>query len=166
MKVLKYLISKKQEGVTFIETLLVLGIFSILVSIGGIGLLNNRQKATSNTALNVLVSDIKQQQAKAMFGEKGEGGRLAGVFFATTSYTLFNGSSYSPSNPSNFTVNLSDDLEFQEILFPSSEVVFATSSGEFLDYGAGEDSIILRNKKSNEQKKIKINRFGTIKEVN
>jgi len=161
------LISKKQEGITFIEIIVVIGVFSILVSFSTFSLLNIGQRSTSNTAFNTLISDIKHQQARATSGEKGEdGGRFGGVFFAQNSYVLFSRSSYSPSDPSNFTVVLDDDLEFQDILFSSSQVVFDTSSGEFLEYKSGEDSVVLKNKTTNDQKKIKINRFGVIDEVN
>lgn len=148
------------SGVTLPELILVMSIFAALIAIATINLASIKNKASLNTSITTLISDLKQQQLKAMVGDtEGRGVTDSyGLYLGQNQYILFHGT-YNPSDPSNFTVNLDDNLQFPN---PGTSVIFASGSGEF----TAPTSLILQDTQTNEQKTIQINTLGTVTGVN
>lgn len=158
---------KTQKGMTIVELVLTVSIFSILVGIISINLLTTRTKATLHTTLTTITTHVKQQQKKAMFlhTEKGDTVDSYGIYFKPGEYILFQGSSYSPNDPSNFIVDLDDNLSFSTINLPNNTIVFATRSGEIMNFNGVQHSIVLTDQTSQEQKTIDMNKLGVITNI-
>jgi prepilin-type N-terminal cleavage/methylation domain-containing protein len=158
-----------QSGMTIVEVLLVMGIFAILSGIVTINLLNSKQAASINTSLNTFITDLKQQQLKAMVGDTG--GRSTvdnyGVYFGSTTYTLFHGTA--PQNDSSdLKITLGDSLQFSTgtNTFTGSQVVFLKGSGEVMNFSSTNNQIIIKDTSSNKQKTLTINRYGVVTSIN
>ena len=156
-----------ERGVTLIEVLVVIGILLTLIGIASISFLPYRSKSTLDTAITTLISDIKSQQIKALAGDTE--GRSTndnyGVHFETNSYTFFHGSVFNPLDTSNATVSLNEGLQIGSI-FPSSQVVFSTKSGEIISFSQAQNSITLEDTVEGSSKTVNINRYGVITSVN
>ncbi len=147
------------KGFTLIELLVVIGIFSTLIGISSISLMNAQRQSSMTAAIQVFVADLKSQQLRAMTGEEDGAGNVAdyGVHFETTSYTQFRGS-YIQGNASNFKVDLPGNTQFFPI---NSDVVFAKGSGEI----AGEVIVTIRDINDGSQRALTINKLGVIESV-
>lgn len=162
---------KRQQlysGFTLMELTVVMSLLSLLFGFVWVNLLGSRDSASQNTSVDLLVSDLRAQQLKAMLGDTE--GRIEhdayGIHFALTSYTLFHGVSYITADPTNFTVNLGDNEQFQSVAFPGSTIVFASVSGEVDGFSQGANSIVLTNTMANTQKIIQLNKTGTVYAIN
>lgn len=153
-----------QKGFTFVEILIVSAITLIFVSLSVVSLSTVRNTASTNSTLEVLLADIKLQQTKSMTGDTfGQSTLLPfGLYFTSTSYTLFRGNSYAANDPTNFTIPLTDDLRFSSITFPSSQLIFEKGSGEVLNFASGSNTVTLRNIVSNQNTVITLNEYGII----
>ena len=157
---------KNLFGFTLPELLIVLTILASLFGLTSINMLNAYHKNSLGTSVTSLVNDLKHQQLKAMIGDT-EGQASAndyGVYFTSDglSYTLFQGNSYSVSDPANFSINLNRDLRFSSIMLQNSQIIFAKGSGEFSNFNVNFDNITLTNVRTDETKTIRINQLGNI----
>ena len=144
-----------------------MAIFAILASFLSINMINTQPRASLNSTITSLVADIKHQQLKVISGiTKDESNSDFGLYFDTNSYILFAGSSYSPSDSSNFEVNLDDNLFFSNVTLVNSSIIFSQNTGDVAGFVDGSDTVTLTNSLSNDQKVITINRFGSIISVN
>ncbi len=145
------------KGFTLIELGVVMGIFSTLVGIATINLLNTQHKTTLTASVNTFIADVKGQQLRAMVGDTD--GQTStndyGVHIEESSYTLFR-NTYGTSDS---VINLPPNLEFA---IPNTQVLFAKGSGEI----SGPVSIIIRDTKDGNQKTININKYGIVTGVN
>jgi type II secretory pathway pseudopilin PulG len=163
----KGFILSKVEGFSLIEVIVVIGTITLLFSFVSVNLLSVRQKATTSTSADTLISDIRTQQLKAMVGDgEGVGGAdRYGLHFDSSSYTFFRGSTYNPSDPSNFTIELSETVAVTNNTLPSGNVIFEKGSGEIVGFVNGQDSVSLRNTETNEERVIEFNSVGTLVRV-
>ena len=156
-----------QKGFTLVELIIIMGIFSFLLGFITINLINARKQASINATITTLTSDVKQQQVKSMLGDNS--GTVSnngyGIYFEPNQYTLFKGSSHSPSDNLNLVIEL-DGLEFSNVSFSGSKIVFLPGSGEVEGFIDGSNTITIRNIQSNEEKIITINRYGVVTGVN
>ena len=161
-------ILKKQCGYTLTELMVVVTIFSLLLGLITINLLNSKQKASFNSSLTQLVSDIKQQQTSAMsLDTQGANTTSAyGIYFGQTSYTLFRGSAYVATDGANFVINLGENVQFSSVSFPGSSIIFQKLSGEILGFNPNLNSVTIKGTQNNQQKTIQINRYGVITQAN
>ena len=167
-KNLKLKIKNSQGGFTITELMVVIGIITTLLGLTAINLLGSRNKASLASTIDPLVADIKQHQIKAMVGDT-EGQATAysfGVRFETTRYILFRGTTYSSTDSANFTVDLDNSVNFENITFSTAQIVFAQGSGEINGFTSGSNTVKVRNIRSNDQKTITINRYGVITSIN
>lgn len=157
-----------QNGFTFIELVVVIGILSTIVGLAVMNLGGLQRRADLQTSISSLISEIKQQQIKAMIGDtEGTGTQSTyGIYFQSDSYTTFRGSNYSAGATGNFTVNLGNTIEFSTINLPASQIIFDKGSGEIANFVAGTNTITIRNTTNNEQRTITINKYGVITQVN
>lgn len=157
---------QKNQGFSLIEIIVVMCIFSILIGIVTTNLLNSKQKASSATSTTLLVTDITQQHLKAMIGENdGSGITSKGIYFEPTKYTLFSGNQYDAGDAKNYIVALDDQQQFANITFPNSTLLFASVSGEVVNYATGTSSVTFINVLNNDQKTIQLNRYGVISQI-
>ncbi|OGG03584.1 hypothetical protein A2W14_03335 [Candidatus Gottesmanbacteria bacterium RBG_16_37_8] len=158
---------KRNYGYTLIEIMVVVTASLILLSMVTLNVVNLKPRTSIHTTITTLLSDLKEQQMKAMTGkESGGSASNYGIRFESDRYILFSGATYNPNNSSNFTVNLDDNLVMENINLPSSTIAFTALSGEYLNFNPLENSFTIRNTILNEQKTIIINRAGNVIAVN
>jgi prepilin-type N-terminal cleavage/methylation domain-containing protein len=156
---------KNENGFSILEVVLAMSLLAILMGIATINLFSATNKTYQNTATAILYTDLKSQQIKAMNGDTNGSGTTGayGVYFLPTQYILFQGITYSPSNPTNFAVKIPDDVKFTNILFPNSQIIFASGSGEFANFANGQNSVVINGTGGSlGQKTVTINRFGVV----
>lgn len=144
-------------GFTLIETLLVVGIFTVLMVITSFGFSRLIPNTISQASESTLRADLRQQQIKSQLGD---GGVAHGIAFSTNQYVLFTGSTYNPNAASNYVVTLDSDLTLTSTL-PSNTLIFAPASGEPTTAVAPfQDQIILTNNSTNTITTFEINELG------
>lgn len=163
------------NGFTLIELLVVFGIIGIITGFSFTNVLTSKNATSFETSVTTFISDLKEQQNKAMIGDTDgtfTKPQAYGIRFGTSDYSLFQGQYYYLGGITNFKVNLGDQIQFSNIAlptqFPSNEkvIVFATSSGEIVNFVNGQNSFKIKNINTGEQKTITINKYGTIISVN
>jgi prepilin-type N-terminal cleavage/methylation domain-containing protein len=150
---------KIQRGFTLIELTLVLSLTAILLGFITINLARSRQSASLNAVEQVLLSDLKQQQLKAMIGDT-EGRATSdsyGIHFDSNKYVLFHGT-YSEGDSSNFVINLDSNMQFNN---PEYNVAFSRLSGEI----TAATTIELQDKNDSKLVRIHLNTLGTATQI-
>ncbi|OGC92236.1 hypothetical protein A2899_04905 [Candidatus Amesbacteria bacterium RIFCSPLOWO2_01_FULL_49_25] len=122
---------KFSRGFTLPELLLVLGIIVILLSVSVGSILRPQRQSTLSTTAELLLTDLKSQQQKAISGltVDGSGPSAFGIHLDSNQYQIFSGAVYSPSDTGNFTVDLDLGFEFTSD-FSQNSIVFSPASGE------------------------------------
>ena len=156
-----------EDGISLIETVVVVAIFLSLISLIIVNLLNFRSSASVNTSLYTFITDLKNQQIKAMTGDtEGRGiPDTYSIYIEPTRYTLFHGVNYSFSDPTNFVVSAPSDYQLTTS-FGSNKIIFASGSGEINSFVSGQNSIIFTNISTGQQKTIQINKYGVVVSIN
>jgi prepilin-type N-terminal cleavage/methylation domain-containing protein len=158
------------HGFTLPELVVVIGIVTTLFAIGAINLLGAERKVSLTAAVDSLITDLRQQQLKAMVGDT-EGRPIPdsyGIHFESQSYTLFHGASYSPGAEGNFVISLEPTLNFPSVTFPDSIVIFTRASGDIAGSPPGSGpvgSITIQNTTDSQTQTIYLNRYGVITAV-
>ncbi len=155
--------NNRQSGITMVEILIVTGIIVLLFTISTISLLNIRVSSSTSASTNVLISDIKAQQIKALAGDT-EGRGVPdnyGVKIQSNKYTLFHGISYSASENTNFDVPVETGYQLSTT-FPDATILFVPKSGEIENFTSGQNSVTLTNTSTGRTKTIQFNKYGTI----
>lgn len=155
------------KGFTLPELMLSMGIVAVLFSIATILLSNLIPRTSLFSQSEALISDLRQQQTKAMVGEtEGAGAaQLYGIKVEAQKYTLFKGAVYDPLNPNNYVVPVSRPLQMSTT-FPSQIVQFNKGSGEVVGYGSATDTITITNVQGGNTTTIELNRYGVISSIN
>jgi hypothetical protein len=154
-------------GFTMVEFLVIMGIASLLFLLMSMNFLDARTGTSLTTTGDSLLSDLKIQQTKAMIGDtEGRGIPDAyGIYFKPASYVLFHGTTYLPAATDNFEVNAAEGVTLSTT-FPGGSVVFATISGELVNFSSGFDSITIKDANTTRQKVIQLNKLGTATSFN
>ncbi len=155
------------SGFTLPELIIVLAIFSLLLTFAGVNLFRSQQQATLQSEVSTLVSDIRSQQFNAMSVDVGSGSSPVSysIYFSENEYVLFQGTTYIPGDSSNFTVEIGESSLFENITFPNQTLSFLPVSGEVRDYTSLTNEITIRNIANDEVKKLIVNEYGVVKEV-
>ncbi len=154
--------NQRRLGFTLIELMLVMGIIAILFAISTILLSGLIPKASFTAELEVLNSQLRQQQLKAMAGAgESESRSDFGVYFSSNAYTLFSGEAYDPAAANNFVLEVEEPNQLQTT-FNNQQVVFLAGSGEVANFNQTNNTITIRNTVTQEEKVITINRYGVI----
>lgn len=152
-----------EAGFTLVELLIVMALFAALAGLIGINLMKPQSTASVAAAADMLVSDLRAQQARAMAGESGSGAAPAaqGLRFTDNSgnYEQFKGTSYDAGDADNFNQQIDGPIELSTS-FPGDVVVFLQRSGEVAGWANGQSTITIHNTSSNESKTITLNRYG------
>lgn len=152
--------TKDNRGFTILELIVTMGIFAIIASLTTINLSNSQRIASLSSITTTLVTDLKQQQTKAMTGDtEGRGyNSKYGIHFDNNQYVLFYGDTYDFANSSNFIVPLEGSYSFTTI----GEIIFSKISGE----KTGLSSVTIKDNQSSQQKIIQLNNYGVITDIN
>jgi hypothetical protein len=148
------------DGLTIVELLVTMAIALIIWAISTMVFIRPQQKVSLDGIVSPLIADIKSQQTKAMNG--GDNASSYGIYFTSTSYVLFTGSTYSSSSPSNYVINLGSAVRFANITFPSSALVFQKGSGEPLNFDTAHDSFDIQNTSGGLSQSLTINKYGAL----
>jgi type II secretory pathway pseudopilin PulG len=157
---------RNARGFTVIELLLGISIFIILLGIVTLNLNTAKTQTSLSATVETLTADLSQQQLKAMIGDT-EGRTTSdtyGIHFDTDSYTLFHGT-YSVSESTNFSINMPDTQQVTTE-FPGDQIIFEQGSGEIVGYNENDDTIIIQDTQTNQQRVLELNKFGVITAVN
>lgn len=151
----------KSSGFTLIELLVTVLITAILLGLISINLGRPQTTANVTTSIDSLLNDLKSQQLLAMSGDKGSqtNAQPHGIYFQSTQYVLFAGTSYSASDSYNYTVALPASTRLTTT-FPSSQVVFNTGAGDVQGFTNGSNTITLTS--GTLTRTITINRLGAL----
>lgn len=88
------------------------------------------------------MADAKSQQVYAMLGESGGGAQVPySIKINPTSYTLFKGLVYNPSDPANYTVTYPGEVVAQTT-FPGSIISFSPVTGEIEDFHQENNQVV------------------------
>lgn len=157
-----------QRGFTLPEITIITGILLMLFGFITLNVINAQHHTSITTSVQTVASDIKSQQIKAMVGAT-EGRSTAdvyGIHFGSTSYTLFHGLTYTPSDTANFVINLDQNLQFYNITFPNSNIIFNQGSGEINGFIPNQNTITVKDANGSTSKTITLNKFGAITSIN
>ena len=158
----------RNKGFSLIEIMVVMGLSAALFGFMVFNLVRFQGSSSQQSNTDSLISDIKNQQFKAMIG--GTEGRADsdnyGVYFYSDRYVLFHGVNFDPVDPDNFTVDLPEDLEIQSISLPNNTILFTKLSGDISSYSQGSDSFTVRALNINRDFVITLNRYGVITGIN
>ncbi|OGK22065.1 hypothetical protein A2866_05815 [Candidatus Roizmanbacteria bacterium RIFCSPHIGHO2_01_FULL_39_8] len=152
------------QSFTLVEVVIVMGILFILFAFSAVSLIGVQQQTSLNTSLDTLVSDLKSQQLKALVGDT-EGRDFSspyGIHFSSNNYVLFHGTSYTPNDTTNFTIPLTDGVQFTNITLPNSEIIFNSVTGEVNGFTSNQNTLTIQNTASGQMKTITMNRYGII----
>ena len=155
---------KRLPGFTIIELIVVMTIFAVVAGLITVNLIRPQTKSSLDATVNVLASDIKQQQLKAMVGDT-DGAASAqnfGIYFESNKYTIFSGSSFIVG-PNNFVVNMEPNMTISNFpTSPSNPIIFSRRSGEVINFAPGQNSVTIQNTDLGAQKTITINIYGAL----
>ena len=165
---MKFLPYRDRGGVTFVEIIVVIGILLTLIGIAAVSFVPTRGNISLDTAISELVTELKSQQIKAMSGDtEGRGTNdNYGIYFEQSRYTLFHGTSYSITEPSNVSIMLAGTIRISSVELPSSSIIFEMGEGNVAGFSSTQNSITLEDSITGRQKTIIINRYGVITSVN
>lgn len=156
------------RGFTMIDFLVAVAVFLSVTGLISINLLSSQHKVNLTSAVDILVADLAGQQLKAMSGDtEGRGVNDAyGIYFGTTSYTVFHGLAYNPGDSSNFTVNLPVGITLANVTWPTNMVIFGKGSGEVVGWSGSTNSLQITSVSDGRTKTITVNRLGVVDNVN
>lgn len=169
MSIINFPISMKRiTAFTTIELILAISIITILSSAVLFNAAGAQNRTNLDTTINVIINEIKNQQNKAMTGnrENRSSYDAYGIYFQSDKYILFHGPAYNPTDQTNFAINLTTGISFSNINLPNNQIVFASFSGEIANYSDGNNTVTISSQNTGQQKTITINRYGVITSVN
>jgi len=146
---------KIKKAFTLIESITVMGVIAILFSLSVPQLFRLRDRNSLQTSLTTIVSLIRQQQLKAMNSPN-----LFGIHFSQSQYVLFKGETYSESDPTNTITTLDYPIQLSLVRFPSSQIVFASGSGEIVSFDPNNHSFIMEDTENHDLRLVEFNSLG------
>ncbi len=160
-------VKKLKRGFSLIETLIAIGVFLTVVVIISPNSFNLISTSASTNALYTLITDLRNQQIKAMVGDtEGRGTPdTYGVYIQSSQYTLFHGQNYSVADSSNFAIPIGTGYQLTTT-FGSGKIVFASGSGEIVGFVSNQNSITVSDTRNGGQKTIQLNKYGIITSIN
>lgn len=152
---------KTTSGFTLVELLVVMAISATLFSLVWINVMNPIKDTSIDSALQVLIADLKSQQNNAMVGMVNNGSPTSyGIYFEETGYTLFAGS-YTEGAEGNYEVALEPGLSLSTT-FSGNQVLFEHLSGEVVGHNPSADTITISYDELQSQDQLEINPLGAI----
>ncbi len=149
-------ILKNKKGFTVIEIILVIVILGIGLGLSMLYLQTSQFRADINSQVAQFTSHIRLAQSNAL---SGQGDESHGIHLEETSYTIFQGDTYSSSDPLNFEIEMTGPTSIQNISLNGggSDIVFA-NTGETDDYG----TLDFVSTQAQKTISVEITKFGTV----
>lgn len=157
---------KIPTGFTLIEILLVMGIMAALAGITGLSLSGLYSKADLNSTQDVLTSQLKSQQLKAMAGYTSGAGQptAQGIYFEAGQYTLFSGDSFNPDDPQNIALPAGQNISLSTSNLTDGVLVFLPGGGEVASWQPGA-AITISDTNTGEQRSLQLNLMGAVTDL-
>lgn len=154
--------NRNQEGTTLVELIVIMAIVGILARVVTFNVFRGQQRASLTVSRDLLVSDIRRQQHRAMVGMTSTPGVYLdySVRFEAQQYILYPGVVYDSSNVANEVTMLEPVLQFDPINVPNGTITFSRVSGEVRGYDEDNRSITLTNIQTGSQYVISFNSLG------
>jgi prepilin-type N-terminal cleavage/methylation domain-containing protein len=120
---------KNVSGLTLVEILVVISILGILTAISLTSFVTLRKSEGLKKDTETVIEILRQARAQTLSSKDGQ---TYGVHLATSTATLFSGSSYSSTTPTNlvFNFNNTDTIQTVSLVGGGSDVVFKRLTGE------------------------------------
>jgi len=151
----------KASGFTLVELLVVMTILATLFSLTWINVMNPIKDTSTDSALQILIADLKSQQHNAMVGlTDNESPSSYGIYFEETGYTLFAGT-YTEGAERNYEVSLEPGLSLSTTLV-GNQVLFEHLSGEVVGHNPSADTITITYDELQTQEQMEINALGAM----
>lgn len=134
--------SLKSKAFTLIEIMVVIGISVLLmgISIEMFSALTNKQVVEKNT--EIIYSALQEARNRTIVGEDGS---QFGVQFYSSSIILFKGTSYNPTNPTNFLININPRVEISSINLSGATTTIYFSKISGISSATGTVQLILKS---------------------
>ncbi len=151
-----------QKGATLVELLVIMGVIGILARLVTLDLFRGQQRASLTVTKDVLISDIRKQQHRAMEGVTSTPGVYLdySVRFENQRYILYPGVVYDSENLANEIVPLEPILRFDPIDIPESTITFSRLSGEIRGFDDINNRVTVKNIQTGNQFVIQMNALG------
>ncbi|NIA02437.1 MAG: prepilin-type N-terminal cleavage/methylation domain-containing protein [Nitrospirae bacterium] len=150
-------IFKNKKGFTAIEIILVIVILGIGLGLSILYLQTSQFRADINSQVAQFSSHVRLAQSNALSGQSDVS---HGIHLEETSYTIFQGDAYSPSDPLNFEIEMTGPTTIQNISLNGggSDIIFTNILGETDDYG----TINFVSTQTQKTISVEITKFGTV----
>ncbi len=151
-----------KKGFTLVELVLVVTILGLVVVFSSVVFTNQQNQTSLESTILEVNSAIRESQNKSVSQSQDvSGDENYGVYFTSTSYTVFKGSNYSSNNPTNFVVNFSSGITLSQINLPNSQLIFDRLSGKLTAYSDIQNTLVFSSF-DNVTKTVTINPYGAI----
>lgn len=152
----------RNRGITLPELLISVGILMTLFGITFVSLLRSQRVSVQRSTVDTLLTDIRDQQNKAMAQDTKAATSPSdyGIRLTSTNYTMFKGSTYNASDANNFTVTLDTSVQLVSITWPSSVIVFKSGSGEVNNFVGTTNTFQVRDLTNSQNLTITLNKYG------
>ncbi len=153
---------RSQEGTTLVELIVIMAVIGILARVVTLNIFRGQQQASLTVTRDLLLSDIRKQQHRAMSGVTSEPGVYLdySIRFEPQRYILYPGVIYDSNNVNNEVTVLESVLQFDPIDLTGFEITFSRLSGEIRGFDEDHRSITLKNIQTGNQYVIRFNMLG------
>ncbi len=150
-----------RKGFTLIELILAISILGMIIVFSSMAFSNQQNMVSLESTILEVNSAIREVQNKSISQSQDTvGDANYGVYFTSTSYTVFKGDSYTSNNPTNFTRNFGSGINISSINIPNSVLIFDRLSGRQANYLQAQN--LTFSTFDNEIKSVTINPYGAI----
>lgn len=156
------IVHRATEGATLVELIVIMAVVGILARVVTLNLFQGQQRASLTVTRDLLISDIRKQQHRAMVGMTSTPGVYLdySIRFEAQRYILYPGIVYDSNNVANEVTMLDPVLQFDPIDVSGGTVTFSRVSGEVRGYDENNRSITLKNIQTGSQYVISFNTLG------
>jgi len=148
-------VSVSRRGFSLVELLTVLGMMSILLSIGGLSLAGIRNQ----NHLDLVAAEVRTDLLRAQM-ETGNN-NTSGLYFEQNRYTFFQGDTYVADDPNNEISDLPSNMVFSDIQLPNNTIVFERTTRYPVSY-TDPMQVVVSDTAAGVSRTITINRWGVI----
>lgn len=151
-----------QKGTTLIELIVIMAVVGILSRLVTLDLFRGQQRASLIVSRDLLVSDIRKQQHRAMEGLTPSQGTYLdySIRFEEQRYIVYPGVVYDSENPANDVIVLDSILRFEPIDIPDNTISFSRISGEVRGFDVAHNRVTLKNIQTANQYVVRVNSLG------
>lgn len=143
------------KGFSLVELMVVLGMMSILLSIGGLSLANIR----SDSQLDLIASQVKSELLRVQ--ARTANNIPSGVYFEADRFVYFEGPDYVEGAITNEVTNMSSSISISNITFVDSIARFNKLTGYPESY-ADPSGVVIQETGSGKTRTIGVNEWGVV----